>query len=53
MNILIMFGSNWVSGFREEDWNVKVYRRRHGRQVMTLLYMTFWFRWAKSDAGWL
>ena len=30
LNILTKFGSNWPSGFREEDWNVKVYGRRPG-----------------------
>jgi len=32
MNIPMKFGSNLPSGFREEDFNVKVYGRRHRQQ---------------------
>ena len=47
MNISTKIDSNWPSGFREEDKNVKAYGRRRGRErkVMTTPHMTLW--WAK------
>jgi len=37
------FGSNWISGFRGVDYNVKVNGRTtdDGRQVMAKVYMPF------------
>jgi hypothetical protein len=32
------FGANWHSGFREEDLNIKVYRRRMQRDGNTSPY---------------
>ena len=52
MNISTKIDSNWPSGFREEDKNVKVYGRRRGRErkVMTTPHMTLW--WAKNAVNW-
>ena len=48
-NIPAKFGSNWPSGFGEETWNVKSLQTTDdGHQVMVIVHMDLWSRWAKN-----
>ena len=52
-NIPAKFGSNWLSGFGEEAWNVKSLQTTgqttdDGRQVMAIVHMYLWSRWTKN-----
>jgi len=40
--IVAKFGSNWFSGFREEDFWQTLQTDDDGRQVMTIAHMAFW-----------
>jgi hypothetical protein len=51
-NILAKFGSNWLSGFGEEAWNVKSLQTTDdGRQEMAIVHMDFWSRWTKKGSS--